>query len=288
MYHLTTHAFFKALLFLGAGCVIHTLHTNDIRQMGGLLKQMPVTGLTFLLAGLALAGVWPLSGFFSKDEILTLAFSHNRFLWVMGTLTAGLTAFYMARLFTVAFLGKSRSHHPAHEAPPVMTIPLLALAVPSAIAGFLGIPNFLHTTHETHLPFNPMVAIVSTVVALSGLALGVAAYRDAIKGTVHPEAHLAPGGLSPYFVLGWLRTLLVRKYFVDEIYGWINQNIQQRTAVILSLFERYVIIGLWANGIAKTTGFTGSIVRLAQTGKVQGYALAFLAGLALIIYLVLP
>ena len=289
MFHLTTHAFFKALLFLGAGCVIHALGTNNIWEMGGLTKRMPITSLTFFVASMALCGIFPLSGFWSKDEILTLAFMQNRFLWVVGTITAGMTAFYMGRVLTVAFLGNPRStasshsHAPggvsgaasdsrSHEAPAVMTGPLIPLMILSVI-GAWGVPGFLRHVEGVHVEFNPMVAILSSLVSIGGLFLSYTLYQ----GKPHPVLWLRSA-------FGWFGFVLKRKYFVDDLYSWINQNVQQRLAIVLSVFERYVIIGLWANGIAKVTGFTGSVVRLAQTGKVQTYALTLLVGLSLLIY----
>ncbi len=278
IYHLTTHAFFKALLFLGAGSVIHALHTNDIWQMGGLAKKMPATTLTFFIATLALCGIFPLSGFWSKDEILTVAFQQCPILWTIGTLTTAMTAFYMGRVFCVAFLGKPRSHHAehAHESPAVMTGPLWALTVPTVIAGFIGIPRYLHHAAETgiHVEFNPLVAGISTLAAIGGLALAYMVYARGIQPGERGRA-----------VLARLAVPLTRKFWVDEIYGWINRNVQQRTAIILAWFERVVIIGLYVNGVAKLTGLTGSLLRTAQTGKVQTYAAILLGGLGLILVL---
>ncbi len=277
-YHLTTHAFFKALLFLGAGSVIHALHTNDIWQMGGLYKKMPATTLTFLAATLALAGIFPLSGFWSKDEILAVAFEKCGILWAIGTLTAAMTAFYMGRVFCVAFLGKPRSHHAehAHESPPVMTWPLWILTVPTLIGGFIGIPQYLHHPTEAgvHVEFNLFVALLSTLAAVGGLGLAYAVYARGFRP--------GPGMLG---VLARLAVPLKRKFWVDEIYGWINRNIQQRFADLLALFERFVIIRLCVNGVAKVTGLTGSLLRSAQTGKVQTYAAMLLAGLGLMLWL---
>ncbi len=273
MFHLTTHAFFKALLFLGAGCVIHALHTNNIWEMGGLLKFMPITGWTFLVGALALSGIWPLSGFFSKDEILTLAFTQDRLLWIVATITAGMTAFYMGRVFCVAFLGNTRTEqHHVHEAPRVMTGPLLVLAALSVIGGFLGIPAWLHHEGGVHVEFNPIVAVISSAVALAGLGLAFLVYQRQFqpwRQTVEPVASFLESKV---------------KFFVDDLYGWINRNVQQRAAIGMNLFERRVIIGLWVNGTARMTGFAGGVLRLAQTGKVQSYALALLAGLALILW----
>ncbi|MBI3616461.1 MAG: NADH-quinone oxidoreductase subunit L [Candidatus Omnitrophica bacterium] len=275
MFHLTTHAFFKAMLFMGAGCVIHSLETNDIRQMGGLYRTMPATTRIFGIGALALCGIFPFAGFWSKDEILALAFAHHRILWIVGTATAGMTAFYMGRLFCVVFLGEPRrNERHSHEAPALMIWPLIPLAILSVIGGFIGIPSFLHEAGGTHVEFNFLVAVISNGAAFGGLLL---AYGIYVKG-------LAPARWLKA-LLGPLNVLLTRKFFVDEAYGWINRNVQQRTAVGLNLFERTVIIGLWANGIAKTTGAAGAILRRAQTGKVQTYALTLLIGLTLLIYL---
>ncbi|MDO8730676.1 MAG: NADH-quinone oxidoreductase subunit L [Candidatus Omnitrophota bacterium] len=277
-YHLTTHAFFKALLFLGAGSVIHALHTNDIWQMGGLAKKMPATTFTFLAATLALAGIFPLSGFWSKDEILAVAFERNKLLWAVGTLSAAMTAFYMGRVFCVAFLGKPRSHHAehAHESPPSMTVPLWILTVPTLIGGFIGIPQYLHHATEAglHVEFNLFVALISTLAAVGGLGLAYAVY-----------ARGARPGLKGQELLSRLAVPLSRKFWVDEMYSWINQNVQQRFADLLALFERFIIIQLCVNGVAKVTGLAGSLLRTAQTGKVQTYAAMLLAGLGFLLYL---
>ncbi len=279
-YHLTTHAFFKALLFLGAGSVIHALHTNDIRQMGGLFKRMPWTSITFGIAALALAGIFPLAGFWSKDEILALALTQNPLLGIVGTFTAGLTSFYVGRLAWFVFLGRPRTaaaEH-AHESPRVMTIPMVVLAIFSTAAGFLGIPAFLHRAHlgSAHTAFSLPVALLSTGVAVAGLVLAYAIYQRGFS--------LQPALRDRFLGLG---TILKRKYYMDELYAWINRNIQQRLAILLGLFERIVIIGLWVNGIARLTQLTGSALRRAQTGQVQGYALVLLAGLTFILYVAL-
>jgi NADH-quinone oxidoreductase subunit L len=282
LYHLTTHAFFKALLFLGAGAVIHALHTNDIRQMGGLWRKMPITGTTFLIGALALCGLFPLSGFWSKDEILAVAFHANPILGAIGTLTAGLTGFYMGRLWCVAFLPKGgfQEREPIHEAPWVMTGPLLALCVPTVLAGGFQIPAYLHHAgigvghdHHTGTP-QLWIALASNGAALLGLAVAWAIYVGGVR---------MKEGFQE--VRSGIVTLLERKYYVDEIYGWINHKVQQRWAEGLGMFERYVIIGLCVNGTAKLTGWMGALVRLAQTGKVQTYAFLFLASVTWLIHL---
>src|SRR3989338_2652242 len=176
MYHLTTHAFFKALLFLAAGSVIYALHhEQNIWKMQGLLKKMPITGITFLIGTLALCGIFPLSGFWSKDEILVLASQHNALLYWMATITSLLTAFYMGRLFWTAFWGKPSSSDHAHESPAVMTLPLIFLAILSVIGGFIGIPHFLYPEAE-HLTLNMKVALISSFVAILGLSISYMIY----------------------------------------------------------------------------------------------------------------
>ncbi len=280
IYHLTTHAFFKALLFLGAGSAIHAVHSNDIWKMGGLLKKMPITGWTFLLATLALCGIFPLSGFWSKDEILAVAFQQNKILYLVGTLTAGLTAFYMGRLFSIAFLNPSPSKgedkgegHGIHESPWAMTIPLMLLTIPTIFGGFMGFPEFLHhTTHGgIHVEFNMTVAIISSIAAIAGLALAFLIYSKGMQPSAAAQKKLT-----------WLATPLTRKYWIDEIYRYLNQNVQQQGAIFLGLFEKYVIMGLFANGMAKITGVTGLALRRIQTGRVQSYAFMVWIGFAAI------
>ena len=275
MYHLTTHAFFKALLFLGAGSVIHALHTQEIWEMGGLRKTMPITTWTFTIAALALCGIFPLSGFWSKDEILALAFHENRFLYGVATITAGLTAFYMGRTLFVAFFGAPRSHHAEHphESPPVMTGPLIVLTILSIAGGFFGIPHFLHHHHGTHVEFNATVAIISSLVAFGGLGLAYLIY-GAQRLSVDALVRRIP----------WLYHLLVNKFFIDEIYLFIVRYVQQGLAILCNLFERYIIIGLAVNGTAVLTRLIGGGLRYLQTGKVQTYALGFAAGLTILLY----
>ena len=154
-----------------------------------------------------------------------------------------------------------------------MTIPLVALAILSAVAGFLGIPSYLHSLHGTHVKFNPTVALISSGVALLGLGLAYEVYSLRWSPSEEWKG-----------VLERLRVPLARRYFVDEIYSWINRNVQQRLAILLALFERTIIIGLFVNGTAKITGGLGSLLRLLQTGKVQWYALVILGGFTLLFY----
>ena len=264
MYHLTTHAFFKALLFLAAGSVIHGTHEQDIRKLGGLMRSMPWTSAAFCIGGLALCGFPGLAGFFSKDEILALAHERNTALYWLGTVTAGMTAFYIARAWFVAFTGKSRGH--AHESPPVMVGPLMLLAALSIIGGYVGIPRFLdpHSHGELDWP----VAITSLIVVAIGLGLAWLIYQRKVASPQQVVNALA----LPY-------TLFQRHYYIDEGYAWYVAAIQQkRIAGLCAWVERYVIIGLLVNGTAWLTRGMGRILRLCQTGKVQTYVLGFLIG----------
>ncbi len=275
MHHLTTHAFFKALLFLAAGSVIHGTHEQDIWKLGGLWRSMRWTSLSFLVGALALCGLFPFSGFFSKDEILVLAREHRVPLYVLGTITAGMTAFYTARAWFVAFTGTSHAHgharHGAHEgrageSPPVMLVPLFLLAALSIAAGFFGIPHFLGAHHgERHLD----VALLSSGVVMAGLFLAWLIYwKKAVSAQqlVHALA-------LPY-------TFLQRRYYVDELYDWYVATIQQKLiAGLCAWVEQRIIINVLVNGTAWLTRGCGRVLRLFQTGRVQTYVLAFLIGI---------
>jgi len=279
MYHLTTHAFFKALLFLAAGSVIHGTHEQDIRRLGGLTRSMPWTSMAFLTGGLALCGFPGLSGFFSKDEILVLAHERSLPLYVLGTIVAGMTAFYIARAWFVAFTGKAHpasggtgghGHAPpvggAGESPPVMVIPLMLLAALSIIGGYLGIPEFLG---QRQGDFHWGVA---------GVSLGIVAAGLALAWLVYAKRAIAPQQLVKALALP--ATFLERRYYIDEIYAWYVANVQQRLiAGLCAWVERSIIIGFFVNGTAWLTQRTGRILRLCQTGRIQTYVLGFLIGI---------
>jgi NADH-quinone oxidoreductase subunit L len=276
MYHLTTHAFFKALLFLSAGSVMHATHELNIWKLGGLRKQMPWTSLFFLIGALALVGFPGLSGFFSKDEILVLAHEHDTAVYLLATLTAGLTAFYTSRAWFVAFTGKLRlhddhhgkhgAHHALHESPPVMLVPLGLLAALSVAGGYIGIPAFLGAHHGE---FHWDIALISTAVVGGGIALAWVIYYKQLVSAKQVVAALA----VPY-------SFLQRKYYIDEIYAWIVENVQQKLIANTSLWiERNIIINLVVNGIAYGTRGAGGLLRRLQTGKVQTYVLVFLLGI---------
>jgi NADH-quinone oxidoreductase subunit L len=273
MYHLTTHAFFKALLFLGAGSVIYALHhEQNIWKMRGLLKTMPITGFTFLIATLALCGIFPLSGFWSKDEILALVAEHNALLYWMATLTSVLTAFYMGRLFWTAFWGKPSNNDHAHESPVVMTFPLIFLAILSVVGGLIGIPQFLYPGSE-HPHLNMKVAFISSLAAILGLTVSYFLYsRRPSRDPLETK-------------LGLMYTVLKNKYYFDAVYSWYVNSLQQSFAVFLSWFERIFIVRLSVHGLTDAAKISGQTFRYLQTGLVQCYALIFILGTVFLFFI---
>ena len=270
MFHLTTHAFFKALLFLAAGSVITALHhEQDIWKMGGLRKKMPVTFWTFLLGTLALSGVPFFSGFFSKEAILAVALaSHPALFWIAAA-TAGLTAFYMLRLLLVAFFGEARSETAAHahESPKVMTVPLIVLAVLSVIGGYgaFGIAHYLAPEEaEAHPPL--VLAVSLTVVAL-GLVLGFRLYKGEKR--------------EPFRV-----PLLANKFYIDELYDRTLLAFQAGLAWGMDLFDRWVIGFGLVRGAAFGAGAGGEFLRLFQAGNIRWYAALFIFGAAMLLRLI--
>ncbi|HVP35396.1 MAG TPA: NADH-quinone oxidoreductase subunit L [Terriglobales bacterium] len=309
-FHLMTHASFKALLFLGAGSVIHAMHTNDIWEMGGLYVKMRTTAITFILGSLSLAGIFPLSGFWSKDEILLLAWNKNPIFAIVGMAVAFMTAFYMFRLCFIAFYGKARDQHKfdhAHESPKVMTVPLVILAFLSIFAGWVGIPwlskgysSFVYHHEVHHLEPNFILMIVATLVALSGIYLAYVIYY---KKTISAE------GLKNKFAP--IHKLLYNKYYFDELYNaiiirpifkladflfkkfdqgvidWLV-NAAGNFTVFLSwfweLFDTYIVDGA-VNGVGYVVRGTGAVIRRVQTGQLQNYAFIIFFGIVLIILL---
>ncbi|MGI5911587.1 MAG: NADH-quinone oxidoreductase subunit L [Syntrophomonadaceae bacterium] len=284
MFHLMTHAFFKSLLFLGAGSVIHAMHDEqDIWKMGRLSRKMPVTTWTFVIGALALSGIPPLSGFWSKDEILLGAYASGHIgLYILGTIVAFLTAFYMFRLIFVAFFGSNDSGLKAHESSPVMTTPLVILAVMAVIAGFVGSPlmgnlfahwvNFPGAVHH-----NPSLGImaVSSLVAVAGIILAWAIYQRKMVNVK-----------SLKLKFNGLYQLLYNKYYIDEIYQWGIDHLVDGTAKVLFWFDLYVVNGI-VNGIAALTGMAGQVLRYTENGQVQTYAMYMFAGIIVIIGLVM-
>ncbi|MEW6158958.1 MAG: NADH-quinone oxidoreductase subunit L [Verrucomicrobiota bacterium] len=292
MYHLTTHAFFKALLFLGAGSVIHGLHhEQDIWQMGNLKSKMPITFWTFLLATLALCGVPPFSGFFSKDAILAAAYEHNILLFGLGVLVAVLTTFYMFRLVFVAFLGPAKSPAPdhAHESPLVMTIPLMLLAVPTVLSGFWGIDTAygrqlggVHAEHSgsfvSHLTgafgHSPAAAIFGLFAVLFGITMAAGLYWNAANDPL-PEK------------LGALSRTMRNRFYFDEIYEKLIAITHEAISYLANAIDQWIIAGLMVKGLHGGTDLFGRALRLVQTGNLQTYAFLFVAGVAVILFFVL-
>ena len=278
MFHLFTHAMFKALLFLGAGAIIHAVHSNEMSHMGGLRKQMPITHITFLIACLAISGIPPFSGFFSKDEILTAAFMFAPAMgWVMSFIAA-LTAFYMFRLYYNIFWGTPAKHeHEPHEAPGVMTTPLIILAAVTCVAGFIPFGKFVSSDgadYIIHLDWT--VAGTSVAIALISIAVATVFYRK------HSPI---PDRLARTF--SGLHRAASHRFYIDEVYLFITKRvIFNGVSRSIAWFDRHVIDGAM-NGLALVTNRMSLAIRGLQSGQVQQYAFVFLVGLLLITVLVL-
>ena len=291
IFHLFTHAFFKGLMFLTAGSVMHALHGElDMQKMGGLLKKMPITGWTFIVGALAIAGIPPLAGFWSKDEILAGAFVHGHvIIWAVGTFTAFLTAFYMFRLIFLTFFGEPRDKHlydHAHESPPVMTIPLIVLAIGSAVAGLFalgphgGIVGFLNRVlaeahegagHEGNIAY--ILMVISVVMGVAGVGLAYFMYIKRVPDPVKLASNFRP-----------IYTLLYNKYYVDEIYFALVVNpLVGGSRYVLWKFVDVVIIDGVVNGVGKVCRWIGGGLRYLQTGYIPDYAWMILVG-AVVIY----
>jgi NADH-quinone oxidoreductase subunit L len=277
MFHLFTHAFFKALLFLAAGSVIHAVHKQNMHEMGGLGVKMKITAWTFAIGALALSGIFPFSGFWSKDAILTEALHHNVWYFVVGLTAAFFTAFYMSRLFFLVFAGKARTPHEGHEpheSPAVMTIPLIVLAVLAICTGFLFTPfnpwfgEWLTGAVEEHT--NWMVIILSNVVGILGIGLGYLMY---VRGTISRDVitSRAPG----------LSRLVTNKYYMDELYQIIIIAPLKGLGYVLRLFDDYVIDGT-VRLSASSALYLGRLGARLQNGQLQTYGLASLIGIVLI------
>ncbi len=298
MFHLTTHAFFKALLFLGAGSVIHAMHhEQDIWNMGALREKLPITWKTFLVGTLALAGIWPLAGFYSKDSILAQALDAGLkqhrvsgfILFGLAVFIALLTSFYMFRLLFVVFFGPTKSDGAshAHESPKVMTTPLIILAVFSAIGGFIGIDVFVgkmfsHGEHnggwiESMLqPFghNLLAATFGLLAALIGVSLAATCYWNATKDPLTVK-------------LGWLSRAMRNRFYFDELYSWLISITHEAISKLADWFDRWIIAGLGVRGTHGTIEIFGRALRMVQTGNLQTYAFLFALGVALVLILVL-
>ena len=288
VFHVMTHAFFKALLFLGSGSVIHAMGgEQDIRSMGGLSKKLKITSFTFLIGCIAIAGIPPLSGFFSKDAILLATFLNNPVLYIIALLTALLTAFYMFRLYFITFTGKFRGtteqEHHLHESPSLMTVPLIILAVLSVIGGFVGIPE---------------------VFATDGNKLG-----EFLSPVIKEHEHAPVSHLTEYMLMGastllivitivfaWFRfkkyqpkeetgigRVLENKWYVDDFYEKaIVKPLYRFAAFLNDVFERYIVDGI-VNGVGKAVNYGSRQLRLLQSGQVGNYVLLMVISMLLLL-----
>jgi NADH-quinone oxidoreductase subunit L len=275
MFHLFTHAMFKALLFLGAGAIIHSVHSNYMTEMGGLRKYLPITNATFLIACLTIAGVPPLSGFFSKDEILTAAFEHDKILFVIEYLVAGLTAFYMFRLYFNVFWGKDRIyHHTPHESPKVMTIPLMILAIASVFTGFIPFSSLVTSDgmpFETHIEWK--IAIPSILIGLLGILVAMWFYK---KESGIPE--------KMSYRLKHIYHLSYNKFYIDEVYLFVTKKIIfNNISRPAAWFDRHIVDGTM-NGIAWVTSQSSEKIKGFQSGQLQKYGFVFVSGVVVLVF----
>jgi len=280
MFHLFTHAMFKAGLFLGAGSIIHAVHSNEMEKMGGLRKFMPITHITFLIFCLAIAGIPPFSGFFSKDEILAATFDFNTWMGVVMTFTAGLTAFYMFRLYFNIFWGKEykiEHGHKPHESPFSMAFPLIFFAVVTIFAGFIPFGEFVSADGQPyHIHIDMQVAITSVVVALIGIGTATAMYMKP-KTFAEKIAKSVP----------MLYKAAVNRFYIDNIYIYITKNVIFRSISIpIAWFDRHIIDGTM-NGLAYISSYTSERIKGWQSGRVQQYALVFLFGTLIVTFIML-
>ena len=283
MFHLFTHAMFKALLFLGAGCIIHAVHSNEMSAMGGLRKYMPITHITFLIACLAISGIPPFSGFFSKDEILTACFAYSPAMgWIM-TAIAGMTAFYMFRLYYGIFWGTENkqlhAEHTPHEAPLTMTVPLMVLALITIFCGWaFNFGSYVSADgHDYQIHLDWSVAGTSIVVAIVAIALATFIYaRDK-----QPVADKLAAQFSS------LHKWAYHRFYMDEVYQFITHRIIfAHISKPIAWFDRHVVDGFF-NFLAWGTNALGFEIRGLQSGSVQKYAFVFLLGALLLLFIMI-
>lgn len=278
LFHLFTHAFFKALLFLGAGSVIHAVHSNLMTEMGGLRKQMPITHFTFLIACLSISGIPPFSGFFSKDEILIAAFTHSQFIFYVQWLVAGITAFYMFRLYFTIFWNKSTDYkHTPHESPATMTIPLLFLALASVLTGLLPFGEWITSDGKPfHASLDWAFAFTSSVIAMLGIGLAGFLY---LNQNSYPQ-HIAQS-LKGFY------TAVYRKFYIDEIYLFITHKILfQGVAQPIAWLDKHVVDGA-VNLSANATRQLAVAIKRMQSGQVQWYIWFFTSGALVLVLLIM-
>lgn len=277
MFHLFTHAMFKACLFLVAGAVIYRIHSNESSHMGGLHKYMPIASIACLIGCLAISGIFPFAGFFSKDEILVAAYCNNMWWGVWMSMVAGMTAFYMFRLYYLVFWWdtpdyEAHGHHVPKEAPMVMTLPLIILSVATCVIGFLPFSDYITYNHEPlHAGHNWTVIISSTVIALIGIGLATALYL---------KKNDKPGKMQNAAPSLW--TAAHKRFYMDELYMFITHNvIFQNICRPIAWFDRAIIDGTM-NMFANITNSASYAVRKLQSGNIQAYVWIYLAGAVLL------
>jgi NADH-quinone oxidoreductase subunit L len=276
MFHLFTHAMFKALLFLGAGAIIHAVHSNYMNDMGNLRKFLPITHITFAIAVLTISGIPPFAGFFSKDEILVAAYQHNKLLFFVEYLVAGITAFYMSRLYFSVFWGKHQQYqHKPHEAPFTMTIPLMFLALASVTVGFIHFSKFISTDlvpYESE--FHWEIAIPSILIALAGIGLAAGMY---MKETTIPDR--VAKSLKGFY------TAAYNKFYIDEVYLFVTKKIIfNLIARPVAWFDRHIVDGT-VNLVGNTTTRAAEMIKGFQSGQIQKYGFVFVSGVLLLAFI---
>lgn len=282
MFHLFTHAMFKALLFLGAGAIIHAVHSNEMSTMGGLRKYMPITHITFLIACLAISGIPPFSGFFSKDEILTAAFEFSPFMgWTMSFIAA-LTAFYMFRLYYCIFWGKENKElhaaHTPHEAPLSMTFPLMFLAAVTCVAGFIPFGEFVSSNGEAYtIHLDGQVALTSVCIAVASILIATFMYMRKQQPVAEKLAR----------TFKTLHTAAYHRFYMDEVWLFVTKKIIFRCiSTPIAWWDRHVIDQFF-NFIAWGTDATADEIRNMQNGSIQSYCIWFLSGVVILTLMLL-
>lgn len=293
VFHVTTHAFFKALLFLGAGSVIHAMGgEQDIRKMGGLKSHIKITFITMLIGTIAISGIPPFSGFFSKDEILAHVYEHNKVLWLVGMITSMLTAFYMFRMMFVTFWGKFRGthaqEHHLHESPSSMTIPLIVLAILSVLGGAIGLPEFWGTPNWMHhwldeiiVRKNPSILHHDTEWILMGLAVAGALAVIYFANMMYNKNKVLPAEKEEQ-LKPWQR-LISNKYWIDELYDSVIRKPLDLLSEVFHKFLDIAMIDGIVNGVGMTVKGLGSGIRLLQQGNIGFYVVSMVLGAAFIL-----
>jgi NADH-quinone oxidoreductase subunit L len=287
MWHLFTHAMFKALLFLGAGSVIHAVHSNLMKDMGGLRKYMPITNITFLIAALSISGFPFTAGFFSKDEILVAAFEHNKAIYFITLFVAGLTAFYMFRLYFSIFWGEKKEYkHAPHESPWSMALPLIFLGIMSVLGGYLPFSEWVTADREA---MHGHASLISNIEAIhwdmAGIAIATGLLGIAIAWIFYKKPTEYPAKISKAF--GKFYKWTFNKFYIDEVYLFITKVIIFKgIAANFAWFDKKVVDGTMV-GIGNRTVDLSKLIKGLQSGKLQDYAVAFAGGVFVLVLIVL-